>query len=434
MTLARALACAIGCALAAFLAGYVIGRHANRSANGLTPHAVTVPHARSALVRFEGGLGCESGENLTLSQWEAMCLGHRLTFSGQTPPQLELPAELLSANPSSITLHVPGWEPLEVKLPALDDRGVGIIASPVVARRETSAFSLNMPRGGSDYDTAELSWVRPLEEQPLASPPAESFSVPLSFAASMLVPSVPTGIYRLVLKSNSPERIRDFTLAPAVAVRAQTRRAPAISIPPSLSRTYVGFAGSTLDQRSTDGPTGFFCGVNVNLKKNWGELALTFQPLHRAQTVRYGNMLPRPDTLWPITNLFLEDPARLAFDCPLSHADHRMILLAVDGRITLAAEPIAPESEQQQTEMLARMKTLIQAQVRKSRQDPHLFDPRYLNLPAEQLPNYDNLASRENFSRHLGRIIRTPVKPLELGVEVTVRRDSDNTWGVAVEP
>ncbi len=303
---------------------------------------------------------------------------------------------------------------------------------PLILRREMITLALTMPPGGTDYDTAEVIWIRSLEEEPSAQPPRESPIIPLDFAGTKHLAPLPTGIYRCTLKSRSGARIRDFALSASLVLRAKATPT-VLSLPPSLSRTYIGWAGSTIDPRQPGDPTGFFCGVHLDLRKNTGEVSLAFLPLHREQSLRYGDLKPRPDTVWPISNLFLEDPVSLAFDCPLSHADYRMVLLAADGRVTLLPELILPEDERQQSELLGRMRTLIQVQARNAAKNPDWFDPRYVQLPAQQLPNNENLASRDQFARHLAKLSRTPVKSIDLGSQVTVHRSGRDLWEVQVE-
>ena len=394
-------------------------------------------HPPKGRIHFSGGLACEGRESaVPLAQWEIICMSRHLAVSGDTPPQVELPESVLAANPANLAVQVAGWSRIDLKLPPVDEQGDCFITPPVVLRREMAGLCLSMPSGGTDYDTAEISWVRPLGEEPLATPPKHGQSVSLNFKTAGSCISLPTGIYKLTLKSRTPARIREFVLAPELALRHRGEHpessAASISLPPSLSRTYTGFGGSSMTPQSAEGPTGIFCGININVKDGSGDFILVFQPMNREQTLRYGALKPRPDTVWPISNLFLEDPVRLAFDCPLSHADHRMTISAADGRITLVPTYIAPENDRQQSDMFDRMRALIQVQARTAGQKPAWFDPRYLNLPAEQLPNFANVLSRERFAWHLSRIARNPVQPFELGSRVTVRQSGEGAWDVQV--
>ena len=388
-------------------------------------------------ILFSGGLACEGREGVEpLTQWEITCMSRHLAVSGDAPPQAELPESLLAANPANLALQVAGWSRVELKIPPVDEQGDCVVTSPIVLHRQMAGLCLNMPNGGTDYDSAEITWVRSLDEEPRATPPKHGQSVLLNFKTAGSCVSLPTGIYKLTLKSRTPARIREFVLAPELALRQRGEHpespSVSISLPPSLSRTYTGFGGASMTPQSAEGPTGIVCGLNINVRDSSGDFILVFQPLDREQTLRYGTLKPRPDTIWPITNLFLEDPVRLAFDCPLSHADHRMTIFAADGRISLVPTFIAPENDRQQSDMFDRMRALIQAQVRTAGQKSAWFDPRYLNLPAEQLPNFANLLSRERFAWHLSRIARNPVKPFELGSRVTVRLIGGGMWDVQV--
>jgi len=173
--------------------------------------------------------------------------------------------------------------------------------------------------------------------------------------------------------------------------------------------------------------------INLNLRKNTGDLLLAFRSLQSEQSVRYSDLKPRPDTVWPISNVFLQDPVSLAFDCPLSHVDYRMIIYAADGRFTVLPELVLPEDEGQQKELLGRMRALIQLQARKAAERPDFFDPRYTRLPVQQLPNYENLLSITNFARHLTRLSHAPTTPIDLGSQITVRQAGPSSWDVHVD-
>jgi hypothetical protein len=201
-----------------------------------------------------------------------------------------------------------------------------------------------------------------------------------------------------------------------------------------LPRFYVGFAGLAADPQQGGGPaTGLFCGVSIHLRKNSGDLLLASRPLENAQAVRYSDLRPRPDTVWPVSNLFLEDPVSLAFDCPLSHVDHRMLLSGADGRFTILPQMILPEDERQQRDLFGRMRTLLQAQVRNAAARPDFYDSRYLRLPAQQLPNYENFASFANFTRHLTRMSQASAHPIDLGAQLSLQKLGPNGWKARVD-
>lgn len=392
---------------------------------------------KTVKVFFAGTLTCEGRErDMPLSNWQIVCRARHFSLSDGTLPSFELPEEFLMAGAPRLSLRVPGWKEVEIEFPPVDSAGEATASAPILLRRERTEVELRMPAGGTDYDIAEITWLRSLDEDPLALPLDRSAAVPLDFKGIKPLAPLPTGIYRVTLKSRSPERIRDFVLRAEMTLRAapEDRERPPISIllPPSLSRTYIGFAGSASNPQSAEGRTGFFCGVNVNLRRNTGHLLMAFPAMRRDQVLRYADLKPRPDTVWPISNVFLEDPVRMAFDCPLSHADHRIIIHAEDGCVTLTPELIAPDDDRQRMEMLDRMRALIQVQVRSSTQYPEWYDPRYFGLPVQQLPNYDNLTSRDVFNRHLQRLAHTAGKAIEVGAKVTVRQEGESAWDVQV--
>jgi hypothetical protein len=289
---------------------------------------------------------------------------------------------------------------------------------------------LRIPPGGSDYDFAEFSWRGPLADQPLATPPAEPPQFALDFPREKEI-ALPTGRYRLVIRSRTPDRVRDFGLHPGVTAGAGT---PEIALPVSLSRSYTGLAGHTPDPQDGKYPIGFFCGFSIDVRSNRGTALLAFESLRRVQTVTYATLRPRPDTVWPVSNLYLADPAHLTFDCPLSHADHRITLDLADGRATVLPEIILPEDPRRTREALERMRKLIRAQAAETARRRAWFDPRYVDLPVARLPNQENLESEQRYARHLARIAASPARPIEVGAQVSVRHGRDGAWSVQVGP
>lgn len=294
--------------------------------------------------------------------------------------------------------------------------------TPPVLIRASAPVVLRMPDGGSDYDLVEFG---PLDG---GSPAAEPLIFPLDFEREKTV-AVPVGRHRVVIKSRTPDRIRDFVLNPALAAGTG---APEIALPPTLSRDYTGLADQTTDPQ--DGPIGFFCGFSIDVRGNRGTAILAFEPLQRARTLRYTDLHPRPDTVWPVTNLFLADPAHLTFDCPLSHADHRVTLDLADGRATVLAELVAPEDPQRIAEARERMRKLILAQARDVAGHRAWFDPRFVDLPPAKLPNAESLESDELYARHLARIAGSPPRLIEVGAQVSVGHRRDGAWSVKVSP
>jgi hypothetical protein len=384
-----------------------------------------------------GGLVCTGLETpVPAAEWQVTCLAQRLPAIPGQIVRIPIPEALAAAHPSSVTVTVPGWTPTSVKLPARDTHGDWAISTPLTLPRETARISLAMPASGTDYDTLAIEWLQPLDGEPRATPPSQPQVVPLTFKRSKICEPLPTGFYRLVLQSRTPERIADFVLIPSLVLRATASQSPppSFSLPPSISRSYTGLADSAPDPQDDEYPVGFFCGVNIDVRRNSGEAILAFQSLRREQTLRYTSLRPRPDTVWPVTNLYLADPAHLTFDCPLSHADHRLTLDLADGRATLLAEVLMPDDRDRMREMLERMVSLIQSQAHDSLKHPERFDPRYLKLPVNQLPNYDSLLSLDKYARHLTRIAQSPLRQIEIGAQIVVRHNGRSGWSVNVVP
>ena len=390
----------------------------------------------SVRVFFVAGLACEGREqDIPVSAWQISCHSRNLVVTDTSPPSVEIPGASVGAAPLQLIIRVPGWKGSVVTLPPAAENGCIYIQEPVVLSRETADLALAMPIVGTDYDIAEIVWVRSLDEEPLALPLGKNAFVSLNFTAIKKLAPLPTGVYRCVLRGRGGARIQDFDLCRELALPGgKARSANAIlSLPPSLPRSYVGLAGFAANPPPALGSTGFFCGITFDLRKNTGELSLAFRPLQNQQSVRYRDLKPRPDTVWPISNLFLEDPVSLAFDCPLSHVDHRMVIFASDGRFTILPQLILPEDERQKKDLLGRMQALIQVQARQGIENPEFFDSQYARLPAKQLPNYDNLLSVDNFARHLARLSRAPTKPIDLGSQITVRQAGPAAWNVHVD-
>jgi len=408
----------------------------NRHSIATADHAAVEAPAKTAKVFLVGALSCEgSAHPIAASAWRVTGLVKELAITDGSPPFVEVPLALLRTTPVSLTFVVPGWNPKTVTLPAWSGNERPEIQEPIQLSRERAAFALAMPSVGTDYDLAEFTWLRPLEEEPLAVPLGGPVSIPLDFSEIKRLAPLPTGLYRCTLKGRGGAHIRNFDVRPSVALRmaADPSNANIVSLPPTLSRTYIGFAGSAADPDRSGGSIGFFCGVRLDLRKNFGEVLLAFRPLESDQTLRYTDLKPRPDTVWPTSNLFLQDPVSLSFDCPLSYADHRLMLQAADGRFTLLPELVLPEDAQQRLALLDRLRALIRTQARRAAAKPGDFDPRYAQLPLEQLPNYENLLSPNHFARHLERISRTRMTTTELGSQITVRQAGAGSWKAHVD-
>ena len=316
-------------------------------------------------------------------------------------------------------------EPVPIPAPKL--------GAVVFEARKTALLKLKKSDAGVDYDTAQTDWIRPLANEPFATPRQQSETFDLNAPA---IPPMPTGVYRIILKNgNHPQRIRDFVLVQEIELT--NTRGTSLSLPSSLARDFIGVPGVIHGLQPGDAPVGFFCGLHVNIQENRGCMLMAFRSL-KEEKVRYADLQPRPDTCWPISNLYLENPARLEFDCSLNHADYRVTLETVDGRVTVLPRFIMPETEQQRTDMLERMKALIRTQAMESGSAssdlPAGYDPGFKNLPPEEMPNFRNIASMEQFQRYLERISINGTKRIEIGAQVSVRRPRGQVWEFQLEP
>ena len=438
---------AIGLALACFGVGIFIGYRKSAPAQTLALRHARVPAREEAApepaapgenaIVFAGGLTCEGlGYLVPAGQWRVNCLSQNLSVQSGSALRALVPRDVATANPPAFTVALPGWIPMEVRLPGRDLAGDWPLDAPVNLVRETGRLAVMMPPTGTDYDSLLVEWLRPLDDEPLATPPRQPLSLPLTFKHLKATEPLPTGIYRLTLQSWTPDRIRDFVLVASLPVRAMAGAdaPPAFPLPPSISRSYAGLADVAPDPRDGEYPIGFFCGLRVDVRKTTGQAVLAFESLRHEQTVRFSTLRPRPDTVWPVSNLYLSDPAHLTFDCPLSHADHRITLDIIDGRATVLPETMIPDDRERMGEMLERMRNLIRIQARESLRHPQWFDARYLNLPVQQLPNYENLLSLDKYARHLARITQSPLKRIEVGTQLTVRHQARGGWTAVAQP
>lgn len=402
---------------------------ASRSASTATGEG-----ARTRIV-FSGGLVCEGREgDVPASAWQASLHNQLLAVEEAPQPWINAPSSLLASGAGNLTLHVAGWKAASIRLPPADE-GVIHIREPIALARETSPVALAMPSRGTDYDIAEIVWLRALDSEPLALPLGKSAFVPLDFQGVKQLGNLPTGIYHCVIKGRDQTRTQDFDLCPELLLTPvkEHTAAKVVSLPPALPHKYIGFAGFAANPPPDTGWTGFFCGLELDLRGNSGNLSLTFRPLPATEATRYDDLKPRPDTMWPISGVFLKDPVSISFDCPLSHIDHRVTLSASDGQFTLLPEMIRPEDERQRKETFARMKNLIANQSKYAQEHPDDFDPRFSRVPLQKLPNFDYLGSLDAFSKHLLRLSRVPAKPIELGSEVTVLQVSETLWRARID-
>jgi len=303
-----------------------------------------------------------------------------------------------------------------------------------ILHREKAVLILRMPASGTDYDFIEMEWVRSLAGDEHHRPPLKE-SIPLDFKNTLQISLPPGGVYKLTLKSHTPDQIRDFVLVRELQLVASSADQPGIpvAIPPAFPQKVIGFEGIPRDMSGKEGRSGIFFGIKIDVRNNTGQMRVANIPIDVAKTLRFDDLKPRPDMAWPISHLYLEDPGRVAFDCPLAHAECRMALNASDGRMTLTSHFLAPENESQRLGMLARMQNLIQYQVLESVKNPGVFDGNFTGLSASQLPGYKNLDSIEDYSAHLLRLGGTPLVRIEFGTSLKIIIGNNGTREMRVE-
>jgi hypothetical protein len=291
----------------------------------------------------------------------------------------------------------------------------------------------------TDYDTLDVEWLHPLSDEPLATGPGGKQTVRLPLPPGGQTLKLPTGTYRLTLKSRGSHRIRDFVLASAVDLRAsssgggaETNNGISLPLPPSLSGEYIGFAGY-VEPRESDPPIGIFCGLRVDLRTNSGELFAAFLPVNQAKNLHFADLKPQQDTIWPLSNLYLEDPARLAFDCPISYVDHRVELDFGDGRAVVTPRVLIPEGDREQRKMWSRMQALLEAQVRDGARRRQLFDPSFSDTSFRRLPAFPILETFDRYASHLATLAATPVSTFELGTVARIRLLGNGDWKAETE-
>lgn len=361
----------------------------------------------------------------------AVSSGGRFSVTSGVPAHVDLPVD-----PSSgwrrVSFVCPGWNAVDINFPAAAmDREVSV-NQPIKLSRSTTALKLVLPKGGVDYDSAQLTWVSPLEEEPAATPPPNPARLELSQDSSPVFENIPTGIYSLSLRSKHASRVKDFVVDSSVRCGSSTAAAMPLTciVPAALPARLIGFAGLAPDPSKKNPAAGMFCRVDIDVRANAGTLAMAMRPLATAQAIRFADVKPRPDTVWPVSNIVLVDPTRVEFDCPFSHADHHFVLIAADGLITLKGEMLPVEDASLRDEMFGRMRTLIQEQARFAGQNRAAFDPAYAGLQAQQLPNFAELSSPQEFAAHLRRLSRSALTAIELGESALALKAADGGWTV----
>lgn len=388
------------------------------------------PKARQTFkVFFEAGLSAEGGDkHSTYDGWVIDTEIGTSALHHRSSPYFEIALDEGQKLPRRARIARGGWLGVEIDLPTATPGGSVFIETRVLLKRQTCTVFLESPRADTDYDTAELVWVRPLAHQPHAAPPTTPVVLPLHFSGAASLPPAPSGVYDLTLTSATPSHARPFTLVRELVLDpelqgADSKARRSFVLPPSVAASYVGFADSWADPSARNGSIGAILGVRIDWKTKTGSLMVVNVPLKSTQIFRYANLRPSPDGVWPISNPQLVDPVTLEFDCPMSFADHHFTLRAADGIFTLKAEFSPPESEAFKSDMFSRMKGVFRDQAKILQEDPTAFDPAFKNLPSHKLPSFAWIANSQNFADHLARLSKTKAATIELGpaVEVTVR-------------
>lgn len=288
-----------------------------------------------------------------------------------------------------------------------------------------ATLTFQVPPEGTDYDSVEFALVKPLEDE---TPGAMELKEAVMPATKDTTFTLPTGYYRVTLKSSTPARVRDFVAASALPVRPG--KAPAsFPLPGSMSRKYVGYVGA---RRGPPGetPVAVFCAVQVEIRSGTGEILIVFDEPKAPLEMDYAAMKPRPDNAWPISNVFLEDPARLSFDCALSHVDHRVVIDRSDGVTTLLALPVPPEDDRQLGALLQRMRDLLKAQAKTAAAKPERFNARYRGLAAERLPNNEHMKTLETFRAYVNRVTSGQPQSVAMGDRLRILKSGSDGWEV----
>ncbi len=102
--------------------------------------------------------------------------------------------------------------------------------------RSSGKVHVTLPGGSMDYPQLELRWLGSLKDEESAPPPAENQKVKFSQAPNVILPSVPTGRYRVLLSGAEP-RMLDQALPDIVEVRSR-ETAEVKNLPASIAGTY----------------------------------------------------------------------------------------------------------------------------------------------------------------------------------------------------
>lgn len=180
-------------------------------------------------------------------------VGEKNLRAGEQASFGPVPDELQGKSQCELEFRLPGWMPARVKLTATRD-GDFSVPEPIKMVRERWSLPLSIP-SDMDYDYIHAEWTGPLPEQPLAvsiGPEDKQFknsakageyriTIPTSsyVARRAVLPSVPSGIYRLTLTSAKSERVLDYPW-PDPVFASEEGVNQLVAMPPSMAGKYYG--------------------------------------------------------------------------------------------------------------------------------------------------------------------------------------------------
>lgn len=350
---------------------------------------------------------------------------------GEKSSEIEMERTYFRALGNHTSLLLPGWLEQSISIPAPDAKGRAVISDPITLTRATAGLRLARTPGGCDYATAELVWKRQLDDEPTATPPAEPLRRALATDSVLAWDGIPTGIYSLVLKGSEPRRVVDFVLDPELAISSSARGGSGIvarALPPSLSGCYITYVPTRELAGGSLAATASFYGVRLDIAKGSGEVMAALSPVGEGREITVQQLKPRPDTLWPLSNLILREPARVEFDCPLFFVDYHLTLETADAMITLKGEFIPPEDTRSQAELFSRMKLLRQRQIEMAATNAGRFEPGSVGPDYQRLPFFSVLATPEVFGEHLRDRSHHVHSSLDMGRSVIMSRGTSGNW------
>ncbi len=214
----------------------------------------------------------------------------------------ELPESQRKQSSCAVEFTLPGWASLPCGLSA-DGQGGFSEPQMVIMKRATAVLPLELAKNRCDYDAVTAVWVRPLPDQPSATPPAGG-SIRQKIGADL--EGVGTGVYHLQLDSKTPESFHPLDLG---EIQLTSQGTAPIKLPPSIAGDYWGMVSHS--------PTvGFFLLLHIGEKLSVVETRLLELP--RANKVYHAtDVRPFIGDIWNVTaTAILEKPTALRFSSP----------------------------------------------------------------------------------------------------------------------